>query len=625
MCGIAGIWKLDGSCVDKRTIELFTNCMKHRGPDGEGFTFHHQNSLALGHRRLSILDLSDGGKQPMSTPDGRYTITYNGEIYNFAELRDELIRSGFKFRSNTDTEVILYAFQKWGLGCLDKFNGMWAFAIWDEVECALVLARDRFGIKPLYYSFIKGRTLAFASETLAFRYLEGYERRIDDKLCELTIKDEYSLEGLGYTIFAGINQILPGHYAICKPGDDKIVQKRWWNILANPIGESKLSFNDAAEYLRELLVSSCRYRLISDVPLATALSGGLDSSTVFAMVQNIHKTGGERVNLDSQRAFSAVFPGLMNDEKAYVDIMMQRTGIPVTWIETNYVNLGEQIENDTRLMDAISGAPVTAIAAIYKGMRNGGVTVSLDGHGVDEMLYGYKDMVSKLYYRSLWMSSLAEATDYGDTLVRMYHPEDRNAGTLKIRKQLNGRMKREKSLLFRLRRQFVSSDPYKNECLPLDLPSLGEGYDFSNMPLEYRLPLFETFQHTLPALFRNFDRASMMNGVEIRMPFMDYRVVEFLFTLRTSYKLGSGLTKRVLRRAMHLDLPDQIVNRTFKVGISSPSSHWFNNVIFDWLMDNTQDLNVRMQMEAERATNGLISDVTLAHAWKLINLRLISN
>ena len=207
MCGIAGIWQLNNEPLAEQKLQRFTNTLEHRGPDGFGFYIDKKSCLGLGHRRLSILDLSEAGKQPMSFADARYWISYNGEIFNFIELKSELKSKGYAFKTETDTEVILAAYHYWGTDALPRFNGMWAMAIWDTYEQKLFLARDRFGIKPLYYLYIPDSLFAFASETIAFKNLEGYQRTFDEKNVGLQLEDSTALEGIGYTIFQNIFQL----------------------------------------------------------------------------------------------------------------------------------------------------------------------------------------------------------------------------------------------------------------------------------------------------------------------------------------------------------------------------------------------------------------------------------
>jgi asparagine synthase (glutamine-hydrolysing) len=625
MCGIAGIYNLNGTPVENRVIVQFLDSMEHRGPDGSGISMHCNEQLAFGHRRLSILDLSENGGQPMHYADKQLSITYNGEIYNFLELRQELKQKGHTFRTDSDTEVILAAYLEWGVSCFSRFNGMWAFAIWDDRQQKLILSRDRFGIKPLYYTLQPGKQLAFASETRAFTRLSGFDRRLNEQLAAITLNDDYALEGLGYTVFEGIYQLLPGHYAEFNLSDTQLKQRRWYSILPVLHADRQRSdANAAAEAFRELIYSACRYRLISDVPLATALSGGLDSSSVFAAVQKVLAENPQRVNKNSQKAVSAIFPGLENDERAYVEMMLKHTGKEAIWVETVYDDLIGQIEKDTRMLDAVSSAPLTSIASIYNGMRQAGITVSLDGHGVDEMMYGYRDMVATLFQYYLWNGTMDMAKSAGETLAGMYHPSHQQAGLARVNRQLLEKQQRESGFRYKLKKLIGKKDPFAGQFMPVALPALGEPYDFKSFPIETRMVLHETFQHTLPALFRNFDRASMMNSIEIRMPFMDYRIVEFLFTVPPSMKFGKGMTKLLLRQAMQHDLPEGIIERKFKVGISSPAEYWFNGPLQPWFMDQTRGSNIRSTLEKEYKEQGRISKPNITRAWKEINLKMIN-
>jgi asparagine synthase (glutamine-hydrolysing) len=281
MCGITGIWNFDGNDIPKEKLKSFNDSLSHRGPDGDGLYIDSVSHIGLGHRRLSILDLSERGAQPMSYLNGRYQIVYNGEVFNFIELKNELLALGYTFASDTDTEVIIAAYDAWGTSALLKMNGMWAFAIWDMQKKELFIARDRFGIKPLYYNFRPGVSLAFASETIAFDSLDGFKKEFDEKLLSYAVQKPFNLEGYGYTIYKGIYSLLPGHYAVIRSEDKKIHQKRWWNTLDNKI-QVPDTYEKRVKLFRDMFINSCNLRLRSDVSIGTALSGGVDSSAVYS-------------------------------------------------------------------------------------------------------------------------------------------------------------------------------------------------------------------------------------------------------------------------------------------------------------------------------------------------------
>lgn len=622
MCGIAGIYQLDNARIEKQRLVRFTDSLKHRGPDGSGYELLANSTLGLGHRRLSILDLTEAGKQPMSYANERYWITYNGEIFNFSELKKELTQKGFHFKSDTDTEVIMASYIAWGKDCLNKFNGMWAFALWDSQENELFLSRDRFGIKPLYYFWQPGNLFAFASETRAFKSLVGFQREFDSNLLQLNLDDNYALEGLGYTPFKNISQILPGHYAILKKEKD-FKQKRWWHIDKHTSNEIPGSIEEQAEEFYRLFRDACKIRLVSDVPVATALSGGLDSTSVYSTVYDILKHESlARVNKDSQRAFTAIFPGLPDDEQVYAEKAVAFVGGSINFVKTDYTDLAAQISKETELCDFISSSPITSISSVYAGMRKNGIVVSMDGHGVDEMMYGYRDMVYSLYNNSLWEGGVENTKKYAGILTNMYHPESISSASTKFDQHITEKIKRDNNLLCRVKTKFKKSVS-SQEYIPLNLPSLSnDPYDFSNQALEERMLYNETFQHTLPALLRNFDRAGMMNSIEIRMPFMDWRLVSYVFSLPLSCKLGQGFTKLLLRTAMKNRMSEDLRVRTFKVGIGSPVEHWFNGVLKEWVMDNIKDHALKSEI-SKAYKRGVLSPLQVKKVWNEINIDLI--
>jgi asparagine synthase (glutamine-hydrolysing) len=622
MCGITGIYHLNNAEIELNALKQFNDSLSNRGPDGSGYELFYHNTIGLAHRRLSILDLSECGKQPMSYADKRYWITYNGEVFNFLEIRTELKAKGYQFNSESDTEVILAAYAEWGRRCLDKFNGMWAFAIWDDLEKELFLARDRFGIKPLYYLYLPGKIFAFSSETRAFKYLQGFQRTFDDALLEHNMEDSYALEGLGYTPFKHILQLLPGHYMIMK-GNEPPKQKRWWHIQDHLISDIPDTHEVQVEQFYQLFRDACRVRLRSDVPIATALSGGLDSTAVYSTVFDIlQKESLGRVNADSQRAFTAIFPGLPQDEKEYAKKAVDFTGGSITYIEPDITGLADKISRETQYADFIGPAPISSIASVYEGMRKKGIVVSMDGHGVDEMLYGYRDMIYGLYNNALWNKREHDVKTYAHVLSDLYHSDQRGDMLTRIENDLQLKYKREKNIGYKIRK-LVRGEIKFHEYHALSLSSLSDKpYDFSDMPIEKRMLYVEFFQHTLPALLRNFDRAGMMNSVEIRMPFMDWRLVSYVFSLPLKAKIGGGFTKKIVRDAMKGKMDESLRTRTYKVGISSPVDHWFNNYIKDWALDMLSGSLEKTEIE-KAYKKGPLEPRLVKKAWQQINLRLI--
>jgi len=624
MCGIAGIYNFSKESPTLEVLKQFTDSMKHRGPDGAGYEMLNEDKLGLGHRRLSILDLTEAGHQPFYYMD-RYCMVYNGEIFNFNDIKNNLISKGYTFKSETDTEVVIAAYDCFGLACFEQFNGMWALALWDKEQKKLILSRDRFGVKPLYYSHYN-QSFAFASETRAFKYLKGFNRQIDPVNYEITIKNNYALEGLGYTIFKDIFQVLPGHYLVI---DDQsnIQQKRWYDIREKLKPVSTDYKKQSAEFY-ELFRDACRIRLISDVKVATALSGGLDSSSIYSTVFDILNTESNlRTNKDSQLAVSAIFPGLESDESAYVEKAIDYTKGKIEWVTTDTENLGSDIARDTELFDGIANAPITAISAIYKGMKKAGITVSLDGHGVDEMLYGYLYMVYDLWLDALKEQNAREAQENAIILSGLYYP----AYQSQKRKELQTISEQSINTVSRLKLRIKKLlHLYKTDTAhyqPINLPSLSDKpYDFSHFKIKERILFYEFFQNSLPALLRNFDRAGMMNSVEIRMPFLDYRVVEYVFSLPFESKIGKGFTKRILREAMSNKMNEEVRTRTFKVGIASPFEFWAQNYLKEWFETMVLKLDKEEQSKFLELVNQYYKSMNndlLAQIWHRLNLELI--
>ena len=338
----------------------------------------------------------------MASADQRYWITFNGEIFNYLELRDELQALGHRFASDSDTEVLLAAYAQWGPACQTRFNGMWAFAIWDSRDRVLFLSRDRWGIKPLLYSFDNG-TFAFASELKAFAALDGFDNRIDQEHMALVLRDLCADERGERTLLAGVRR-LPGGHCLTVRADGSHNIERWWRTLDHRRAVAR-NFEDQAAEFRELLYDACGLRMRSDVPLATALSGGLDSSSIACIVNELGRAQrGRHLAPEWQRAFVACFTGTRLDERPYAEQVIAHTGMQPVFVEMNleqHIDRVEQIMFDN---EAITDVLHLGPWCVYGAMRQNGIVVSMDGHGADELLAGY------------YQSILAEITDAAQKL-----------------------------------------------------------------------------------------------------------------------------------------------------------------------------------------------------------------
>jgi asparagine synthase (glutamine-hydrolysing) len=599
MCGITGIWYLENNISAKKAIFEFNQAISHRGPDGEGYYSDENQNFALGHRRLAILDLSDLGKQPMSALDGRFQITYNGEVFNFLEIRKELENLGWKFQSDSDTEVILKAYIEWGKRAFFKFNGMWAFGIWDTQEGELLLCRDRFGIKPLF--FVDSDNLfAFASETSAFKHLQGFKREANSEHFQAQLQNFGALESIGLTLFKRIYQLPAGHFLV-KKANSPSKSTRWWNTKENLPTPPK-NFGEQAGLFRNLFEDSCRLRLRSDVPIATALSGGLDSSSVYSMLQfgKANRADWERTPSNWQRAFCAIFPGTTMDELEFAKQVVNKYQGELSTIDAlESSNLEGDILKSIQLFDNFYITPINVIAQIYQSMRSEGFVVSMDGHGVDEMLFGYNSDVLELYKTSMRLGDLVYAKEVAKCYIHLFPEAERKLaeshlkGILAGNKTIQSFKKTIKGLFSKLPIQMKAHDD-SLYCDDLWLGGYNSSTKISSPYLQveklesdpYSELMYRQFHSgILPVILRNFDRASMQHGVEIRMPFMDYRLVTFMMSLPLKAKLGEGFNKRIIREGMKGILPEPIRNRTFKMSIQAPMHIWLGGHLKSFSMD----------------------------------------
>jgi asparagine synthase (glutamine-hydrolysing) len=607
MCGIAGVWSFGSTDVTIQAFRHFNDSLTHRGPDGAGVQHFPSERLHLGHRRLAIIDLSEMGHQPMVYRD-RYWLTFNGEIYNFVELREELRALGHEFRSDSDSEVILAAFAQWGEACQHRFNGMWAFAIWDSRKRELFLSRDRFGVKPLHYCLRNGRFI-FASELKAFLTLPDWDGSLDESLLVETLHNINGNESSEVALLPGVRRLLGGHSLLLTP-DGTLTQRRWWNTL-DYVAPSPWDFADQTRMFREAFFEACRLRLRSDVPVGTSLSGGLDSSAVAGTMAQIMGRGqGDHAPKDWQQAFVACFPGTNLDEERYARIVIDSFGLVPHYYTIDGAEAVRHLEEVVFAYESIYWVPLVGPWSIYREMRRAGVIVSLDGHGADELIGGYHFFIERELEALLTLKfRLGRYRDLKQTLLGLTGGSavDLNTGLIGdlriLARRLLGRGRLAPLLQIALAvlRRMEQRNRVAGNSPPTSLPPLGplmvpfegprrlyteaDDHRYDGMtPLGSALHLW--FHHSvLPTLLRNYDRASMAHGVEVRMPFMDWRLVALAFGLPDESKIGHGYTKRVLREAMKGVLPDSIRLRTNKIGFTSPLDQWMRGALREWVMD----------------------------------------
>jgi asparagine synthase (glutamine-hydrolysing) len=602
MCGITGIWNRNGEPVPPRTIERFTRSLAHRGPDGEGTMIDDGAALALGHRRLSILDPSAAGHQPMQSVDRRYWTTFNGELYNFVELRTELEGAGYRFATQTDTELIAAAYDRWGEDCQFRFNGMWAFALWDARERRLFLSRDRFGVKPLYF-FRDERRFAFASELKAFLALDGFAVREYTPALARALDDPMAAEAFDATPLAGVSRLLPGRCMLVTP--DALHVRRWWNTLDHLAAPAKTLAAQAAEF-RDLLFDAARIRLRSDVPVGIALSGGLDSSSVLCSLAGLEESPEidtrERYAPEWKRAFTATFAGTPLDELRYAKIVAQSAHVPLYEVPVEAAGTAEGIERVVWDLEELWFTDTTPIWSLYRALRGGNVTVALNGDGADELFGGYMHHTDRALRAA--GGFLRSPRRFTDLIETRYHLPGSNGpigrtGRLRLAVQHDPALRALSTparALYAQLRQGLKPGAHGDGYTPRH--SLIRDYEASDVPLRAEAEalraglsplgayLYGEFHATkLPAILRMFDRASMAHGVEIRNAFLDWRIVCYAFSLPDESKIGGGFSKRIVREAMRGIVPEAVRTRRDKIGFNAPLPQWFAGPLRPWLWD----------------------------------------
>lgn len=557
MCGILGTLPATEFNFFKNSL----NTLIHRGPDNFGIE-NINDEISLGHRRLSILDTSANGHQPMQNDDKRFTITFNGEIYNFLELKDELSKKGYSFTSTSDTEVLLKSYIEWGEQCVLKFNGMWAFAIWDSLKKELFLSRDRYGKKPLFYSNVNDKFI-FASEMKAiYPFLNRVEISKDFHWMKNNV---FFYESTDKCLINGIKRFPAGYNGVLK--DNNLKLSRYWNTLDHLVEVPK-TYEEQVEHFRYLFLDSCKLRMRSDVSIGTALSGGLDSSATIAAMAHLSANNNNYAD-DWQHAFVAAFPGTPLDESKYAKMVTDHLGMKSTFIDIEPLKYWDKLDEYFYLFEDLYITSPIPMIMLYNKVKTNGVTVTLDGHGADELISGYSEgILESLWDAKFSPKNLKEILDtYQGTQnegSQFTKVSDSKLFTNFMVKKLGKKI---------LGKDFKSVDQNHKNYKKLD-----------NMTKYLYIMFNETI---LPTLLRNYDRYAMINSVEIRMPFMDHRIVNFVNSLPYSSKIGGGYTKKLIRDAIDPFLPKEVTWRKSKIGFSSPIVDWMQNDLREWFLDTT--------------------------------------
>lgn len=610
MCGIAGIVSLNSSLVQQNKLQAMGNALQHRGPDGEGFWINQNNHVGFAHRRLSIIDLSSNASQPMHLND-RYTIVFNGEIYNYVELRNEFKNKGIVFNSQSDTEVILVTYHLYKDDCLQLFDGMFAFAIWDEQEQNLFIARDRFGEKPLYY-FYNETQFVFASEMKAL-WANGIAKQINNTtlLNYITLGFVSNPADAQETFYQQIKKLSAATALNFQPQKNTLSLKRYWDIDKETTLTS-IAEKDAIEKFKELLVQSVSRRLRSDVAVGTSLSGGLDSSAIVASIHQL------QLNKNYQ-SFSAVFPGFEKDESAYIHQVNKQFGLQSNLIEPTADGFLTDFEKLIyHQEEPFQSASIYAQYKVYQLAKQQGVTVLLDGQGADETLAGYHK-----YYHWYWQQLLA-SKDFA-----LNKKEIIAAKNLGVSQSWNIKnhvaaffpVSAAKHLEKKIQQQQAS---FKH--LSYNFYAANFDTDTLYKPVVKKLNdilYFNTMQFGLEELLRYADRNSMAHSREVRLPFLNHELVQFIFSLPASFKIKNGFTKWILRTSMLDALPSSIVWRSDKIGFEPPQQSW---------MQQGQIVEMIHESKKKLVNQGILlnsvleekASATAAHAANNIDWRYLS-
>lgn len=602
MCGIFGFWQFDDNLIDPSVVHQATTLLRHRGPDDEGYLLitpegqptlwggdqtpeelhlpHISEAtspsvcLAFGHRRLSILDLSPSGHQPMSYGDGRFWITYNGEVYNYLEIRAELQAQGYTFHSETDTEVILAAYQCWGSEALTRFNGMFALAIWDAKTNTLFCARDRFGIKPFYYYFDHHR-FVFSSEIKSILVSIPEAREVSYPILSNFLVYG-ALDTTPQTFFARVRSLSPAHYFFVRPDTREIQPQRYWDINPEDIREH-YDYSRPEHTLLELLTDSIKLRLRSDVPVGTCLSGGLDSSSIVAITSS---------QLPHQvNTFSSVYADSAYSEEEYIKVVVEQCQTLAHYTSPSPNDFLEILPKIIWHLDEPAAGPGVYSQWFVMELASRSVKVLLDGQGGDELFAGYFSYLPlhlrSLFYRTLRDPRLFRRFVY-DALVIVRDTHRYFFPHLTWRQFSNKVLSKVKGQHFKsgflkpdiyLSRQQLSFS-HHNPLAPNDI-------------LNHRLYRDITVT-SIPALLHYEDRNGMAFGIEARVPLLDHRLVEFALVLPSEFKVNGSTTKYIIRHALKNILPEAIRTRRDKKGYPTPLSVWLRQSLLkqvDELLD----------------------------------------
>jgi asparagine synthase (glutamine-hydrolysing) len=591
MCGIAGIIKFSREKVSQQQLKVMTDAIAHRGPDGEGQWVNFDGNIGLGHRRLSIIDLSNFGQQPMHYLD-RYTITFNGEIYNYLELRELLLQKGYTFRSHSDTEVLMALYDHMKEKALNLIDGMFAFVIYDSKENKVFCARDRFGEKPFFYSMKEGNELLFASEMKAIQAVRG-KSGINNKILYNYLAFGYldNRGDLSETFYEDIASIPHSHYMTIDLTTSSVKVERYWSIPFNANYENDFKPEEVKKKIQELFYTGLKRRLRSDVSVGSSLSGGLDSSIIVCAIDELFKQGFTYENV-RQKTFSARFPGFSRDEGKYIDMV---TGvinaISFSTFPDEQTLLNEIDKVAYHQEEPFGSASILVQYEVMKVAKENKVTVLLDGQGADEIFGGYHGYYN-VFFREM---RSRKAGMYAAEFSAYEKLHAYNTVNEKPRKNIAQYAReyfpsyvdklRSGRMIFKQRtNKYFNSEFFEDQSKKF--------YRFNNSFNRLNDELnYSTMNGDMQNLLRFADRNSMAHSREVRLPFLFHELVNFAFSLPAEYKIHEGWTKWILRKSFNDLLPEEICWRKDKIGYEPPQKKWMENgIIRDKIRSATEKL-----------------------------------
>lgn len=586
MCGINGIVGFENDNYVRQLIVGMNKTLNHRGPDDKGVFV--KPGIALGQRRLSIIDLSKAGHQPMLSADKRFVITFNGEIYNFRNLKSQL--KNYPFTTQTDTEILLAAYQKWGKSCLDRLEGMFAFAIWDRTNNELFLARDRLGIKPLYY-YQKNKTLLFSSEirsllTTGIVPRQLYQEGLADYL-------RYQTVHAPATIIKNVKMLMPGHFMTFKMGNINI--KEYWNLVNNKpevLTEDK-KYGDITKYVEALLRKAVEKRLMTDVPLGAFLSGGIDSSVIVGLMSQLSN---QKVN-----TFSVSFEEEKYDESKYARMVANKFNTDHTEINLKSEDFLEYLPNALNAMDHPSGdGPNTYV--VSKVTKDSGITVALSGLGGDELFAGYKNFKRlKKLTRNQWVLKLPSfSRAWIGGLLEQVKPDSMSAKLSDVLKLPSWEINYTYPIVRQiLQEQQLTTILNQEELQSNRVAEILHDYGLNGNVREKSLPTFSKISVAVMStymqnvLLRDTDQMGMASALEVRVPFLDHHLIEYVFAISDIYKHPST-PKKLLTDATKDLLPHEIKNRS-KKGFTLPWQKWLKKDLKSFCAQELRRLGKRKE------------------------------